>query len=135
MVPPGDNTIAPVVANNRLSVSPAGENPAGVKVLESVTTIRLLLSGLVKATLLAAEKGGRVVYNAGSGQARSFNDVIATLNKALKTRLDPDYFDNPYAFYQEFTEADLSRTRRDLGYKPAFTLEAGVADYVKRLGG
>ncbi len=92
------------------------------------------VSDVVQATLLAAQRGWNTVYNVGSGQARSFNHVIAALNLAMGTKLKPEYFDNPYAFYQEFTEADLSRARRDLGYKPAFNLESGVADYVKRLG-
>ncbi len=88
----------------------------------------------VAATILASAKGRGAPYNVGSGKARSFNDVIAALNAALGTRLEPDYFDNPYDFYQTFTEADLSRSAKDLGYRPAFDLERGVLDYMTRLG-
>ena len=87
----------------------------------------------VEATILAALKGGNRVYNVGSGQARSFNDLIAALNAALGTSLKPDYFDNPYGFYQAFTEADLTRSRLELGYAPRFDLKRGVADYVRWL--
>jgi ADP-L-glycero-D-manno-heptose 6-epimerase len=88
----------------------------------------------VAATLLAFERGKASVYNVGSGRARSFNDVIAALNSALRLELAPEYFDCPYDFYQSFTEADLERSRTGLGYEPRFDLEKGVADYVKRLG-
>ena len=89
---------------------------------------------VVDALILASEKGKNAVYNVGSGRSRSFNAVVRSLNSALGTSLDPDYFDNPYDFYQTFTEADLTRSKRDLGYAPKFELEDGVRDYVKRLG-
>ena len=88
----------------------------------------------VSGTLLAFERGKPGVYNIGSGAARSFNDVIRALNAALGLSLEPEYFDCPYDFYQSFTEADLAKSRRELGYAPKFELDAGVADYMKRLG-
>lgn len=83
---------------------------------------------VVQATLLglAAPSG---VYNTGSGTPRSFNDVIAALRAATGVKLETEYFDNPYPFYQPHTEADLTRSRKVLGYDPRFTLEKGVADY------
>jgi len=89
----------------------------------------------VSGTLAAAERGtpGQV-YNVGSGAARSFNDIVIALNRALGLSLEPDYFDCPYDFYQSFTEADLAKSRRALGYAPRFDLESGVADYMARLG-
>ncbi len=89
---------------------------------------------VVAGTLLAAERGRAGPYNLGSGAAGSFNDVIAALNKALALSLEPEYFDCPYDFYQSFTEADLAKSRKELGYAPKFTLGAGIADYMARLG-
>ncbi len=88
----------------------------------------------VEACLLAAAQEISGIFNVGTGRARSFNDVVAALNRALGTSLEPDYFDNPYAFYQEFTEADLTRTREALGFEPRYGLEEGVAEYMRRLG-
>ena len=82
---------------------------------------------------LGASKTG--VYNAGSGTARSFNDIISILNQSLGTDLEPDYFDNPYAFYQSYTQADMTRAKRDLNFSSKYTLELGIADYVKELKG
>lgn len=90
---------------------------------------------VVECTLLAMHSGKAGIFNAGSGEGRSFNDVIAQLNKALRTRLEPEYFKNPYSFIQPFTQADLTRSGRELGYAPKFNLERGIADYVRWLEG
>ncbi len=82
----------------------------------------------VQATLLALNaKSG--VYNVGSGQPRSFNDVITTLRAQLGINIQTEYFDNPYTFYQPHTEADLTLSKKALGYQPKFSLEAGIRDY------
>ena len=88
---------------------------------------------IVQGTLRAMEAKESGIYNLGSGQARSFNELIAILNKSLGTNFEPEYFDNPHAHYQNHTEADLTEVKKSLGYEPQFSLEAGVADYMKWL--
>jgi ADP-L-glycero-D-manno-heptose 6-epimerase len=88
---------------------------------------------VVQGTLRALEAKESGIYNLGSGQARSFNELIKVLNKSLGTNFEPQYFDNPHAHYQNHTEADLSSVRKSLGYEPQFSLEAGVADYMRWL--
>jgi ADP-L-glycero-D-manno-heptose 6-epimerase len=80
---------------------------------------------------LDAQQSG--IYNLGAGQARSFNELVDILNKSLGTNLQPDYFENPHAHYQNFTQADLNNVRKALGYEPRFPLEEGVKDYMKWL--
>jgi ADP-L-glycero-D-manno-heptose 6-epimerase len=88
-----------------------------------------VVEGSIRA--LEAEKSG--IYNLGSGQARSFNDLVDVLNNCLGTKFRPDYIDNPHAHYQNFTEADLDRVRSALGYEPQYPLEDGVRDYIEWL--
>lgn len=88
---------------------------------------------VVEGSILALEASESGIYNLGCGQARSFNDLVAVLNKCLGTKLQADYIDNPHAHYQNFTEADLNKVRGALGYQPQFPLEAGVRDYMKWL--
>jgi len=73
------------------------------------------------------------IYNLGFGQARSFNELVDVLNQSLSLNLPPEYIDNPHAHYQNFTQADLTRARKALGYEPQFPLEEGVRDYMKWL--
>jgi ADP-L-glycero-D-manno-heptose 6-epimerase len=84
---------------------------------------------IVSCTILAAAARASGIYNAGSGVPRTFNDIVANLNRVLKTTWQPDYIDNPHAHYQPHTEADLTLTTRALRYKPKFTLEKGIDDY------
>jgi ADP-L-glycero-D-manno-heptose 6-epimerase len=84
---------------------------------------------IVNCTILAAKARGSGIYNAGSGVPRSFNDIVANLNRVLKTQWQPEYIDNPHAHYQPHTEADLTETTRALRYTPKFTLEKGIDDY------
>ncbi|MGF1677912.1 MAG: ADP-glyceromanno-heptose 6-epimerase [Candidatus Methylacidiphilales bacterium] len=84
---------------------------------------------IVTYTLRAMEVPQSALLNAGSGQPRSFNDLVSILNTVLNTQLEPEYIENPFAFYQPHTEADISLTREVLGIGPAFTLETGIQDY------
>jgi ADP-L-glycero-D-manno-heptose 6-epimerase len=86
---------------------------------------------IVHCTILAARARRSGIYNAGSGVARSFNDVVSNLNRVLETGYQTDYIDNPHAHYQPHTEADLTETTRALRYKPKYTLETGIDDYLK----
>ncbi len=86
---------------------------------------------IVGMTLAAAKAKKSGIYNAGTGRARSFNDLVECLNKALGMRLMPEYIENPHAHYQPHTQADIELTLRALGYQPQYTLEAGIADYLK----
>jgi ADP-L-glycero-D-manno-heptose 6-epimerase len=89
------------------------------------------VEGSIRA--LGAHTSG--IYNLGTGQARSFNELIDVLNKCLGTNFQPDYFDNPHAHYQNFTQADLTSARKALRYEPRFSLEDGVRDYMQWLYG
>jgi UDP-glucose 4-epimerase len=73
------------------------------------------------------------LYNVATGRATTFNEVIRTLNDALGTAHEPDYFENPYPFYQDYTCADLTATEEGLGWQPHYTTAEGIAEYVPYL--
>jgi ADP-L-glycero-D-manno-heptose 6-epimerase len=89
----------------------------------------------VEGSIRALDAQTSGIYNLGTGQARSFNELVDVLNKCLGTNFQPDYIDNPHAHYQNFTQADLTNARRALGYEPRFPLEDGVRDYMQWLYG
>ena len=91
--------------------------------------VKDVVEGSIRA--LGAQKSG--IYNLGTGEARSFNELVDVLNKCLGTNFRPDYIDNPHAHYQDFTQADLTNARSALGYEPRFPLEDGVRDYMQWL--
>ncbi len=73
------------------------------------------------------------LFNCGTGEARSWNDLAAAVFRALGRDPDIRYIEMPEALrgkYQYHTQAD-PRKLRAAGYDRAFTsLEDGVADYV-----
>ncbi len=88
------------------------------------------IKDVIKANLLALEREVSGIFNVGSGRARSFNEMVEILNRELGTNYDTEYFDCPYDFYQEYTEADLTRAREVLGYEPEYSLEEGIREYI-----
>lgn len=93
------------------------------------------IDDVIQANLLAMMSKASGVFNVGSGAASSFNQVIEQLNRVLRTDLQPDYFDNPYSFFQTWTEADLTQTRKVLRYEPQFDLSRGIEAYFGAVGG
>ncbi len=73
------------------------------------------------------------IYNVGTGQARTFNDLAAAIFRALDKSPDIVYIPTPENIrnaYQYHTQADLTRLR-GVGCDVPFTsLEDAVQDYV-----
>lgn len=87
---------------------------------------------VVQANVKAMATDHSGVYNVGCGQARSFNDIAEILQQEL-CPFEVEYFDNPYRFYQNHTEADIVMSKEYLEYMPQFSLEKGVAAYVDEI--
>lgn len=75
------------------------------------------------------------LFNCGTGQARTWNDLAAALFRSMGLPLQIDYVEMPEALrgkYQYFTQAEIQKLRR-AGYKAEFiSLEDAVQDYVSR---
>ena len=73
------------------------------------------------------------LYNVGTGEARSFRDLMVAVFTALGRAPDLEYVDMPLSIrdqYQYFTQADIGSLRR-AGYNAGFTpLEEAVGRYV-----
>ena len=91
------------------------------------------IADAVQAVWRALLYPGAGVWNVGSGRAETFNRIVEIGNALLGKNLEPEWIPNPYAFYQEHTEADLQRARRELGYEPKYSLEEGMRAYVEEL--
>lgn len=88
---------------------------------------------VVALTMHALTSPRSAIYNCGSGHPFSFNEVIAAINQFLGTKLEPDYFENPYSFYQPHTEADMSLAKKELNFTPQFPPAVGIPDYLAAL--
>jgi ADP-L-glycero-D-manno-heptose 6-epimerase len=94
----------------------------------------LYVKDAVAMTLhLAANPAANGIFNIGSGEARTWNDLARAVFAALGREPRIEYIDMPESIrdkYQYFTQADISKLRTS-GYDPPITtLEEAVRDYV-----
>jgi len=98
----------------------------------------IYIEDAVQANIKACNPKKNGTYNAGTGNSRSFQEIADILQIELGTNLGSEYFPNPYDGYQIHTQADISSTRTNLGFKPKISLEEGIKAYIpeiKRLHG
>lgn len=70
------------------------------------------------------------VYNVGTGRSITVLDLVDALNAILGTSLQPKFVPSR-AGDVRYSLADISRTRRDLGYDPDVSFEQGLAKTVE----
>ncbi len=92
------------------------------------------VANAVQCLRRAAEADGKVVsgnvYNVGTGRSVTVLDLVAALNDILGTTLTATHGPSRVGDVR-YSLADISRTRRDLGYDPTVTFETGLRDTVK----
>ncbi len=96
------------------------------------------VSDVVIATISAmevldeAKLTKNIVLNIGTGVTTTFNRIIEILNEILNKNFKPDYFNNPYDFYQNHTLADITLATQILGFKAKYSIEDGIKNYLSR---
>jgi ADP-L-glycero-D-manno-heptose 6-epimerase len=83
---------------------------------------------------LMLNKPVSAIYNLGTGEARSFNDLVRSTFAGLDLKPDIEYIDIPEDIrerYQYFTEADMAKLKAAGYTNEFFSLEKAVGDYVK----
>ena len=74
------------------------------------------------------------IYNLGTGEARSFYDLVSSTFAGMNLETNIEYIDMPIDIrdkYQYYTQANMNKLI-NAGYtKPFYSLEEGVVDYVK----
>ena len=92
-------------------------------------TVHLYLWALKK-------KAGCEVFNVGTGQETTFNNIVDIINSLLGTNIQPKYVPNPIKNYVYRTQADIKKAERLLGFKARTDLLTGIRvtiSYYKQL--
>jgi ADP-L-glycero-D-manno-heptose 6-epimerase len=74
------------------------------------------------------------LFNAGTGKARSWVDLVTALFNAMEVSVNIEFIDMPESLkgkYQYFTEANINKLRGTEYDKPISSIEDGVTDYVQ----
>ncbi|WP_224269068.1 NAD-dependent epimerase/dehydratase family protein [Haloprofundus salinisoli] len=81
---------------------------------------------IVRGLELAADHRLQGIYNLGTGESYDFNEMVAMINEALGTDVEPEYVENPLDIYVHDTMADASKMREETGWEPKIGFEEGV---------
>lgn len=90
----------------------------------------IYVKDVVDANIKAFEKAAPGVYNVCTGRKTDFNGIVAALNATLGTSLQPEYFKNPYSFYQNETLGDPAKAQKAFGFRAQWTTERAIQDYL-----
>jgi UDP-glucose 4-epimerase len=82
---------------------------------------------IVRGIELAAEHRLQGIYNLGTGESYTFNEMVGLINDELGTDVDPAYVENPLDVYVHDTKADATKMREATGWDPEIGFEEGVA--------
>ncbi|AGR78003.1 ADP-L-glycero-D-mannoheptose-6-epimerase [Aliarcobacter butzleri 7h1h] len=94
----------------------------------------IYIEDIIQANIKACNPKKSGVYNVGTGNARSFEDIVNILQKELQINNGKEYIPNPYVgSYQFFTQANIETTTKYLGYEPKFSLEDGIKAYIPEI--
>jgi len=91
------------------------------------------IEDVIQANIKACKPKKNGIYNIGTGNPRSFQDIADILQKELNTNLGTEYFPNPYENYQMHTQADISSSQENLGFEPVVSLEEGIKTYIPEI--
>lgn len=96
----------------------------------------VFVDDIVQQIFFSLENVKRGIFNAGSGNARSFLDLARSVFQSLKIKEKIIWLDTPKELreqYQYYTKANMNKVQA-LGYShPSTSLETGVAQTIARL--
>ncbi|MFC6724746.1 NAD-dependent epimerase/dehydratase family protein [Halobium palmae] len=86
------------------------------------------VSDVVRGLELAADRELTGIYNLGTGESYSANEVVELLNAELGTDIEPEHVENPIPdeLFVHDTKADPSKMKEATGWEPEIGFEEGI---------
>lgn len=92
----------------------------------------VFVTDVVDAVIRASEVKGFDIFNVGTGKSYSFNEIVATLNRKMGKSIKPEYVKQPAnVLFAVETLADVSKSKRVLGFDAKINLESGISLLLK----
>lgn len=89
----------------------------------------VFVKDVARANIMAAETKDELdgeVFNIGRGDPVTFNQVVEKLNEALGTDIEAEHIENPRDKYVQEHDADNSKAKNLLGWRPEHSFEEGL---------
>jgi len=102
-------------------------NPKPITIYGDGTQIRdfTYVSDIVAGTILAMQRVDSGIYNLGSGERISVNELIALLEQAIGRKITRVYTEKQMGDVDQ-TWANIQKARQELGYKPRVKIAEGI---------
>ncbi|RXJ69163.1 ADP-glyceromanno-heptose 6-epimerase [Halarcobacter ebronensis] len=111
-----------------------GDTPKLFEGSDKILRDFIYIEDVIQANIKACSPKKSGVYNVGTGNARSFEDIVNILQKELNIDNGKEYIANPYVgAYQFFTQANIDSTKENLDYEPRFSMEEGIKAYIPEI--
>jgi len=110
-----------------------GKSPRLFESSRQISRDFIYIEDVVQANIKACNSNQNGTYNVGTGISRNFQEIADILQKELGTELGTDYFPNPHSSYQIHTQAEISSSKKYLDFKPMFSLELGIKNYIPEI--
>ena len=86
----------------------------------------IFVSDVVDALLRVSATKGFGVYNAGTGKNYSLNEAVEKLQRITGRKIKPKYIKMPVKNYVMVTQADTSKSKKELGFSAKINLDMGM---------
>ncbi len=92
----------------------------------------VFVKDVVNANILAAESNATGIFNIGSGRSISVNELAYKIMDMIgnDTVAEPIY-EKPRKGDIKHSSADITKAKRELGYRPEYDIEAGLNETIK----
>ncbi len=91
----------------------------------------LHVRNIVHANLCAMDYQKCDIFNVGLGIPTSFNQILDAARESFGHNIDVEWIDNPWHFYQDRTQANISKSVESLGYSPDPDPIPPMIDYMR----
>ena len=87
-----------------------------------------------RASILEMLKGKPgEAYNVGTEITTDFNTIYNAVEEEMHSKIQAKHIPNPLKNYQYFTQADITKAKKDLGFEPEFNLRSGIRKMIHAL--
>jgi UDP-glucose 4-epimerase len=90
----------------------------------------IYVKDVVDALVMAARSDKDGIFNVGTGTSYSVNDMVEKLMQAMGKRAQPVHMETPVSNYVMHTQADMTKTEHELGFKAKYPLDEGIRQVI-----
>ncbi|MDO8524128.1 MAG: GDP-mannose 4,6-dehydratase [bacterium] len=76
-------------------------------------------------------KAEQDIFNVGTGESHSFNEVVKIVNSVLGKNIKPEYQENSVQNYVDLHLADTTKAKNILGFQAQYSLALGIEEMLK----